>query len=129
MDEKRKIIDMVVEGKISPQEAEKLLSALNTSAQIYTQKGKKIVFSIIKEGSKKPKIKFSIPIKLAKIGMKFIPKDAKINTDLGNTNFDMSSIDWNEIISMASSGEVGDLFFMEVDEDDGIPMTIRIYVE
>jgi hypothetical protein len=120
---------MVAEGKITPQEAEKLISALNISTQVSTQKGKKIVFSIIKEGSKKPKVKFSIPIKLAKIGMKFIPKDANFNAHLGNNNFDMSSIDWNEIISMASSGEVGDLFYMEVDEDDGVPMTIRIYVE
>jgi len=30
---------------------------------------------------------------------------------------------------MVSSGEVGDLFNMEVEEDDKPPTTIRIYVE
>jgi len=128
MDEKRKIIDMVADGKISAQEAEKLLAAMIPKTAP-TIKGKKLFIRITQEGKAKPKVNIAIPIKLAKIGMHFIPKDAKINASLGSSKFDMSSIDWKEIINMASSGEVGDLFFMEIEEDDGTPTTIRIFVE
>jgi len=128
MEEKRKIIDMVADGKISAQEAKKLLAAMSPKTAP-TIKGKKLIIRITQEGKSKPKVNIAIPIKLAKIGMHFIPKDAKINASLGSSKFDVSSIDWKEIINMASSGEVGDLFFMEVEEDDGTPTTIRIFVE
>lgn len=128
MDEKRKIIDMVADGKISAQEGEKLLTAI-TPKNAATIKGKKLVIRITQEGKSKPKVNIAIPLNLAKIVGRLIPKNAKFKADLGSSNFDFSSIDWKEIVEMASSGEVGDLFFMEVEEDDGTPTTIRIFVE
>ncbi len=119
---------MVADGKISAQEGERLLSALIPKSAP-TIKGKKLVIRITQEGKPKPKVNIAIPLNLAKIAGKFIPKHAKINANLGSSNFDFSSIDWKEIVDMASSGEVGDLFFMEVEEDDGTPTTIRIFVE
>ncbi|MCD4796053.1 MAG: hypothetical protein K8R49_02645 [Candidatus Cloacimonetes bacterium] len=128
MDEKRKILDMVAEGKITAEEAAKLLAAMNPKP-VPTAKGKRLVFQIIQEGSEKPKVNIAFPLKLAKFGMNFIPKNGKINADLGDTDFDISSINWQEIIEMASSGETGELFYMEVDEENGTPITIRIFVE
>ena len=128
MDEKRKIIDMIANGKISADEGAKLLFALNRKPKNF-RTGKRIVFQIIQEGKSKPKVNIAIPIKLAKIGMHFIPKEAKINASLGSSKFDLSSIDWKEIIEMASAGEIGDLFYLEIEEEDETPTTIRIFVE
>ena len=119
---------MVAEGKISAEEAAKLLEALNpkpSSSKI----GRKLYILITQEGSEKPKLNLSIPVKLAQIGMKFIPKNANFDAHLESTNFDFSSINWKDIMDMVSSGEVGDLFNLEVEEDDKPPTTIRIYVK
>ncbi|MCK4311516.1 MAG: hypothetical protein KAW88_02145 [Candidatus Cloacimonetes bacterium] len=128
MEDKRKILDMVAEGKITAEEAAKLLQALNPNPKIRGN-GKRLVFQIIQEGSSKPKVNIAIPIKLAKFGLNFIPKNGKINASFGNSNFDMSSINWKEIFDMASSGETGELFYMEIEEEDKPPTTIRIFVE
>jgi len=128
MEEKKRIINMVAEGKISAEEAARLLEALNTKP-VSLKMGRKLYIVITQEGSEKPKLNLSIPVKLAQIGMKFIPNNANFDAHLESSNFDFSSINWKEIMDMVSSGEVGDLFNMEVEEDDKPPTTIRIYVE
>ncbi len=128
MEDKRKILDMVAEGKITAEEAAKLLAAMNPKP-VSVVKGKQLVFQIIREGSEKPKVNIAIPLKLAKFGMNFIPKNGKINANLGDTDFDISSINWQEIIEMASAGETGELFYMEIEEEDKGTITIRISVE
>ena len=128
MEEKKRIINMVAEGKISAEEAARLLEALNPKSAS-SKMGRKLHIVIKQEGSEKPKLNLSIPVKLAQIGVKFIPKNANFDAHLESSNFDFSSINWKEIMDMVSSGEVGDLFNMEVEEDDKPPTTIRIYVE
>jgi hypothetical protein len=128
MEDKRKILDMVAEGKITAEEAAKLLSAMNPKP-VPAAKGKRLVFQIIQEGTEKPKVNIAIPLKLAKFGMNFIPKNGKINADLGDTDFDISSINWQEIMEMATAGETGELFYMDIDEEDKGTITIRISVE
>ena len=128
MEEKKRIINMVAEGKISAEEAARLLEALNPKL-VNSRMGRKLHILITQEGSEKPKLNLSIPVKLVQIGVKFIPKNANFDAHLESTNFDFSSINWKEIMDMVSSGEVGDLFNMEVEEDDKPPTTIRIYVE
>ena len=128
MEEKKRIINLVADGKISAEDAAKLLEALNPKP-IKTKIGRKLYIVITQEGSEKPKLNLSIPVKLAQLGVKFIPKNANFDAHLENSNFDFSSINWKEIMDMVSSGEVGDLFNMEVEEDNKPPTTIRIYVE
>jgi len=128
MEDKRKILDMVAEGKITAEEAAKLLSAMNPKP-VPATKGKRLVFQIIQEGSEKPKVNIAIPLKLAKFGMNFIPKNGKINADLGNSDFDISSINWQEIMEMATAGETGELFYVDIDEEDKGTVSIRISVE
>jgi len=127
-DETRKIIDLLADGKITAEEAEKLMSAMKPSSYPH-KKGRKIVFQIREEGEKKPKINIAVPIALAKIGLKFIPEDAMVNASVKGSNFDFSSINWQEIIQMASSGEIGDLFNLEIEDDSGKSKSIRIFVE
>ena len=128
MDEKRKIIDMVSEGKLSAGEATKLLQALKPKSKVI-KKGKRLVLQVKKEGTEKPKVNLSIPLSLAKIGISFLSKHGKINASFGNSNFDFSSINWKEIIEMAALGEIGELLYLEVEEDDGSITVIRIFVE
>ena len=128
MEEKKRIINMVAEGKISAEEAANLLEALNPKPT-GSKLGRKLHIVITQEGCEKPKLNLSIPVKLAKIGVKFIPKNANFDAHLESSNFDFSSINWKEIMDMVSSCEVGDLFNMEVEEDNKPPTTIRIYVE
>jgi len=128
MEEKKRIINMVAEGKISAEEAARLLEALHPKP-ISSKMGRKLHILITQEGSEKPKLNLSIPVKLAQFGMKFISKNANFDAHLDGTNFDFSSINWKEIMDMVSSGEIGDLFNMEVEEDNKLPTTIRIYVE
>ncbi|MEA2103127.1 MAG: hypothetical protein U9P79_00570 [Candidatus Cloacimonadota bacterium] len=129
MSETKKIIDMVADGKISAEEASKLLSAISSKSKKKKISGKKLRIIVEEENREKPKVNISIPISLAKLGIKFIPKNSGFHANINNTNFDFSSIDWKEIVELATSGETGDLFHIEVDEDDGATTTVRIFVE
>ena len=128
MDEKRKIIDLVSQGKISAEEAAKLLQALNPKSKVI-KKGKRLILQVKKEGAEKPKVNLTIPLNLAKIGLSFLSKNGKINASFGNSNFDFSSINWKEIIEMATSEEIGELLYLEVEEDDGSITLVRVFVE
>jgi len=127
MHDKRKILDMVQDGKISAAEAAKLLEAI--SAKPVSAKASKIIFQVIREGELRPKVNIAIPLKLAKIGVHFLPKNSQIKAEIGSNNFDFSTIDWKEIMDMATSGETGELFYMEVDDENGKQMIIKISVE
>lgn len=126
MHDKRKILDMVQNGKISAVEGAKLLEAL--SAKPVAGKGSKIIFQVLREGELRPKVNIVIPVKLAKIGVHFLPKNSQIKAEIGSNNFDFSTIDWKEIMDMVTSGETGELFYMEVDDENGKQLIIRIEV-
>ena len=128
MEEKKRILEMVAEQKITAEEATKLLQVLN-SPQKKTSKAKKLHLEITQDKHKKPLLNLSIPISLAKVGIHFFPKSGKIQANMNNSNFDFSSIDWKEIMSLVTNNEDGDLFYMDVDEDDGSSTQIRIYID
>ena len=125
---KRKVLDMVAEGKITAEEAAKLLEAMNPKPKA-VGKGKKLIIQVIQEGANKPKVNIAIPLKLAKFGLNFIPGNGKIDAHIGKSDIDFSSINWKEIMAMAASGEVGELFYMEVEGEGETPTIIRICVE
>lgn len=119
---------MVAEGKVNAEEGARLLEALNPK-KVNKRSRRHLHILITEEGNKKPKLNLSIPVKLAEIGMKFIPKNSEFKAHLGNSNFDFSSINWKEIMELVSSGEVGDLLNLEVDEENKPPTIIRIFVD
>ena len=128
---KRKVLDMISDGNITADEAAKLLEAMNPkpAKSMKHGKGKKLIIQIIKEGNAKPKVNIAIPLKLAQFGLNFIPKNGEFDAQIGSSDVDLSSVNWKEILALAASGEVGELFYMEVEEDDETPMIIRICVE
>ncbi len=128
MNEKSRIINMISEHKISAEEGARLLAALD-GKDIKSNKPKKIYFRIIEEGSDKPKLNIALPLGLAKIGLSLIPNNGKIDATIGNTNFDLSQIKWNDIVEMASSGEEGELFYLEIEGESDNNLIITISVE
>lgn len=128
-DEKKRILDLIAEGKISSEEGAKLLKALHSDKPRLKKKGKKLHLLIKTDDSDKTILNLAIPVSLAKFGMKFIPANTKMNAKLKDTDFDFSDINWEEIIELATSGEEGELFHMEVNEEDSKPITIRIFIE
>jgi len=128
MSEKKKILNMVADGKISAEEAEKLISAINSEPARETNKSK-LVIRITNEAQGKTKLNIALPLNVIKLGLKFIPDKEKLHADFGTTNFDFSNINWREILEMAAAGETDDLFYMDYEEDDGTVSTIRIFVE
>lgn len=125
---KRKILDMVSEGKISAADAAKLLEAMNPKSTVI-KKGKKLIIQILQEGAAKPKVNIAIPLRLAQFGLNFIPKNGKFDAHVGKSDVDLSQVNWKEIMALAASGEVGELFYMEVEDEGERPTIIRICVE
>lgn len=126
MKDRRKILDMVAEGKISATEAAQLLAALSASSQ---KRVKKFVVLVSREGNPAPKLKIALPLTIVKLAAGLIPTNASMNAKLGETRFDFSEVNWKELFALAAAGEIGDLFYADVEEDDGTITTVRVYVE
>ena len=135
MSEKEKILKMVAEGKISVEEAEKLLSAISRNEtqqkkddalvvlKDKTSDRRKISGKIIIEikSSKGENVKIKLPLKLANLGLNMIPKDKL-------TEFSREGINLREIIDNVSN-------FVDEIDDDILNITsaggdiVRIYIE
>jgi DUF4097 and DUF4098 domain-containing protein YvlB len=147
MDENRMgILKMVSEGKITPEEALELLKAIESkqiatqsddealirlSAQDYKdddepvegegERKKRPRFLIIQvtEGGKK-KVNVKIPLKLARLAMRFIPKSAQAHMKAEGVEFDI-----NELLSGLEEIGAGEELVNVVDDDKG--EVVRIF--
>jgi hypothetical protein len=141
-DETRKILDMLAEGKISVDEAEKLIAALNSGATGQSRphtaspapgrSGFKYLRVLVEPGPDSKdgeKVNIRVPLNLIRAGLKwaaFIPRDArsKVNDALQEKGIDMNfdritAQDLEELIV-----HLNDLT-VEVDGKE----TIRVYCE
>ena len=122
-EEKKLILQMLSEGKITIQEAEDLLDAQSTAIKDDTSTikptSKRFLKIFIKEGEN-TKININFPLALAEAGLKLIPTD-----QLKIEGYD---IDVNEIISLIKEGNTGE--FVNVDTvNDGKDIKIKICIE
>ncbi len=130
MNEKKKIVDMLAGGKINATQAEELLKAISSKKKSAVRNEKRrMIFEIKEQDSEKKFIHIELPVSLLHAGLKIIPTEAVINTRVGNSTFDISSINWDDIISQAAGGDVGDLLYMEINNEDEHPIIIHIYIE
>ncbi|HEX37647.1 MAG TPA: hypothetical protein ENG70_02150 [Candidatus Cloacimonetes bacterium] len=130
MNEKKRIIELLSDGKITAKQAEQLLSALSTKKEPSSQKkGKFFVIELIEQESEKNIIHLRMPVSLIKAGLKFIPKHAQIQAELKGSSFDISSINWDDILTQASDGEVGDVLYIEINSDEEKPLVLHVYIE
>ena len=134
MDEKKKILEMISEGKISPEEGMKLLNALGENKEEFVIK-KKIYKTLkvkVEVENEEVKVNLSIPLSFIKVASgftKFIPEDAMNNIEKGGVN--LKDIDFKKVIEEIENGELDDPTICDVDinnKDDG-KVIVKIYVD
>jgi hypothetical protein len=110
-EERMQILVMLEEGKITAEEASRLLDALQDSAQAVDKgrAGKRLRIQVFDPETGKKKVNLNIPIGLAKIAAKFIPPKAK-------KKLSEEGIDVDAVLSQVLSENVGKIVDVESEE-------------
>lgn len=119
-EERLKILELLQEGKITPQQAESLLSALMEPAakENKVEVQKKGPFRMLKiciDSKDGDKVRVNIPVEFAKLLKK---------GRFGNVNLDDFEIDIDSILEMVQSGLNGEIVSM--DSQDGAHVKIIV---
>lgn len=112
----KKVLEMVEDGTITADEAEKLIEAMNIGGDSYREshngKRNRSIRIRVSEGGES-KVNVNLPLSLVdiatKVGTKFIPYDEIPNGE------ELRDIDWDEIVDAIKEGASGKL----VDIQDG----------
>jgi hypothetical protein len=124
-EEKRKILEMVKDGKVTFEEAEQLLDKLNLNessekvAKIKKPNSKKFLRVRVTEEDK-VKANVNIPIALAEVGLNLIPK-SKLKVDGKQINMD-------QILKLIEEGTEGELVNIDA-EDEGKNYKVNIFID
>jgi hypothetical protein len=125
MEERMKILTMVQEGKISPEDAAQLLEAINSAPSAQTRRtapptssedtftglGRKprwLRVRVTDTDSGKPRVNVRLPISMVSVGLKMGSKFAP----------QIEGLDPAELMQIIESGELGQIVDV-FDEDDG----------
>ena len=132
-----KVLEMIREGKITPEEGEKLLAAMRTDDKSDAPK-RQIKNSMLRvrvdvadpQEKEQVKVNVNIPLTLAKKAaglISLIPKDAK--TELADKGIDLEAINIAELIGLFEDGLLTEeLVNIDVgDSENGAK--VRIYVD
>lgn len=132
-----KVLEMIKEGKITPVEGEKLLSAMHVGdkPEALSSKGKNSMLRVrvdVTDPDKKEQVKVNVnvPLTLAKKAaglLSLIPKEAK--AELADKGIDLEAIDIAELIGLFEDGLLTEeLVNVEAgDEEHGA--RVRVYVD
>ena len=118
-EDRRQILKMLEEGKITAEEAARLLDALDEANEVKEkpQTGKRILIKVTDPKTGKRKVNLKIPIGLAKIAAKFVPPKAK-------RKLAEEGVDVDEVMSQVLAGNVGKIVDVESDEEN-VEITIE----
>ncbi len=120
MNDKLRILELLKEGVISIDEADRLLKALekepdNTKVEVlvpkYKSDPKNLMFKVRILSADGDKVNINLPLKFAKTAL----RSGKIN--IGNKSDVLNNIDIDAIIEMIEEGAVGDL--VDITSADG----------
>jgi len=120
-EERMKILDMIRDGKISPDEGSRLLQALNVGAKKAEDKDRGrdprwLRVRVTNKATNKTKVNVSVPMSLVNVGIKlgarFIPTD--------------SEVDFTRALEAIRSGQTGKIF--EYDDHDDAER-VEVWVE
>ncbi len=120
LDERRQILAMVREGKISVDEGLKLLDALDAPGQGRPEAGgraSRILKIRVYDAEENSKVNVNIPLALARVAMKFIPKDVSMQLK-------EEDIDLEEILASITDATAGKI--VDIDSADA---RVEVYVE
>ncbi len=122
-EERLKILDLLKEGTITPDQAEALLSALMSNKTTETvqavPKDKKAPFRMLKiiiDTNDGEKVRVNIPVEFARLLKK---------GKFGNVSLDEFDIDIDSLLEMINQGVMGEI--VTVDSQDGD--SVKIFVE
>lgn len=124
-EEKKLILEMLKDGKISVEEAEQLLEKTNPGEQLVeTTKSEKpnskkfLRVRVTEDG--KAKANVNIPIALAEVGLNLVPKE-KLKVDGKQINMD-------QILKLIEEGTEGELVNIDA-QDEGKNYKINIFID
>ncbi|MCP4133763.1 MAG: DUF2089 domain-containing protein [bacterium] len=123
-EERKMILEMLKDGKISVEEAEKLLAEAGGTQESAAKKSpgsiNKSFLRIRVEDGTETTVNVNIPIALAEVGLKMVPKD-KLNINGNEINLD-------EILQLIHEGTEGELVNIDVNEN-GKETKVKIYID
>lgn len=136
--EKKRILEMIQEGKITPAEGLELLAALDDSSapvksvnsrlnrrflrvKVYTDKAVKVNVNI-------PLALMKVASKFASMGLKYIPDEARL--EMEKKGIDLTQIDVEELVSAIEQGLVDEkLVDVDVDDPQEGKVRVEVYVD
>lgn len=86
MEERLRILKMLEEGKVSAEEAAKLLEALEVPEE--PSEGKAKWFRVRITSEEGQKVNVNLPLSLAKLAVRFIPREAKLKMEEKGVDLD-----------------------------------------
>lgn len=123
-EEKKIILEMLKEGKISVDEAEQLLEKVETGETLnHARKNKpnsKKFLRVRVTEEDKVKANINIPIALAEVGLNLIPKD--------KLKVDGKQINMEHILKLIEDGTEGELVNIDA-EDEGKNYKVNIFID
>lgn len=134
-EETMKVLNMVKEGKITVEEGEKLIAAMDESNKPRKKNAKYTMLRVrvdVQDPKKEDqaKVNVNVPLTLAKKAaglLSLIPKDAK--AELSDKGIDLDAIDLKELIEMFEDGEVTEELVNVETGEAGKGAKVRIYVD
>lgn len=126
MDKKKKVLELVQRGLITPQEATKLLHHLmktNTVKPCYAY------FLVQNSQEISPIVKITVPVDVVKTLLNVFPENAPLGFFLGTLNFDLTSLNWKEIFHLIASGVKGEILSIDLEHSPLEIYSIRIFVQ
>jgi len=113
-EERMRILKMLEDGKITADEAAKLLSAVETAGtKLPGGGGRKVLHvEIHGEGEEKPKVNVNVPLELIKVGLGLIPKEAR-------SKMEEKGIDLEKLTELIQTGIEGKLVEVEHEKEGG----------
>ena len=123
-EEKKRILDLVRDGKVSVDEGLRPLEALDNSTQdgmspsgrLGGSYGRMLRIRVL-DTSDNTRVNVNIPLALAKVAMKFIPKDV-------SKQLEDEDIDLDQLLAAITESTAGKI--VDVDSEDA---KVKIYVE
>ena len=117
MNEQRRILEMLVAGQVSVDEADALLSALKVERQSEARpRGVAKSLRIAVDADGEAKVRVNVPLGLAKFASRFIPQE-------GHTTLQGHGVDIGELLASLNSSSEGRLLDLETTEH-GRPVRI-----
>jgi hypothetical protein len=132
------ILNMVREGKVTPEQGAQLLEALKSQPSALAAGGERPRFVRVKvnvggEGHEKVAVNMNLPIAMADLALKVL-QDAKITKDGETIQFgdylkNLQGMDIATILQMVKDGAEGKLVDVDVDGDDGEKVKVEVVVD